>query len=200
MKGIPSMPTRRTLLAIGATAPLAFLALSVLAGLARPGYDIVEQTISDLAVGSHGWIQVANFLVLGVGLVAFAITRGPRRGALFAVAGACAIAVAFFPTDLAGAAETSSGAMHDMLSLVMFLALIGAIAMNGGRRAALVTFALLVVFAGFAGDVGDPLHSVAGLVERAFIGVPLVWIAVSAAQQLQAVAPRIRRVEAADAR
>jgi hypothetical membrane protein len=194
------MPTRRTLLATGAVAPLVFLAVSVLAGLARPGYDIVVQPISDLAVGSHGWIQAVNFVVLGVGLVAYAVTRGPRRGALLAVAGACAIAVAFFPTDLAGAAETSSGAMHNMLSLVMFLALIGGMAMNGGRRAALVTFALLIVFVGFAGDVGDPLHSVAGLVERAFVGVPLVWIALSARQQLYPVAPWVGRVEAADAR
>ena len=154
--------THRTLLAIAAAAPPIFLAVSVLAGLARPGYDVVEQTVSDLAVGTHGWIQVANFVLLGVGMVAFAITRGVRRGAPFALAGACLIATAFFPTDLPGAPETPDGVMHNMLALVLFLALVAGIAVNGARRVALVVFALLVVFVGFAGDIGDPLHSVAG--------------------------------------
>ena len=113
-------------LAVVATAgPPLFAALTILAALVKPGYDTAEQTVSDLAVGEYGWIQTANFLILGAAMLAFVM---------------------------------------------------------------------------FAGDVGDPLHDVAGLIERVVIAIPLVWISVSAVKQLNAVAPGIRRVEAANAR
>jgi hypothetical membrane protein len=183
-----------------AAGPPLFAAITVLVGLLKPGYDIAEQTVSDLAVGDYGWIQNANFLLLGGAMIAFAVLLRTRRGALFGFAGAAVIAAAFYETDLAGAPETSHGATHNMLFLLIFLALITAFALHGSKLTALTVFTGLFVFVMFAGDVGDPLHSVAGLIERAVIAIPLVWISFSAAQQLQAVAPGIRRVEAADAR
>jgi hypothetical membrane protein len=188
-------------LAVAAMAgPPLFAALTVLAGLVKPGYDIAEQTVSDLAVGAYGWIQTANFLILGVAMIAFAALLRTRRGALFGFAGLAVIAAAFYETDLAGAPETSHGATHNMLFLLIFLALITAFALHGSRITALTVFAGLFVFVMFAGDVGDPLHSVAGLIERVVIAIPLVWISYSAAKHLNAVAPGIRRVEAANAR
>src|SRR3954447_3847343 len=144
------MLTRRTLAAIAAVVPIAFLVVTVLAGLAKPGYDIAEQSVSELAVGSYGWIQTANFLALGVAMIAFAVTLGVRRGAMFAVAGACLLAVAYFPADLTGAPGTSHGAIHDAVSLLMFLALVIALAVNRARLAAFGVFALFVLFAMFA--------------------------------------------------
>lgn len=189
------------LLAVAATAgPPLFAALTILAGLVKPGYDIAEQTVSDLAVGDSGWIQTASFLILGVAMIAFAVLLRTRRSALFGFAGAAVIASAFYETDLAGAPETSHGATHNMLFLLIFLALITAFALHGSRLVALTVFAGLFVFVMFAGDVGDPLHSVGGLIERVVIAIPLVWISFSAAKQLNAVAPGIRRVEAAKAR
>ena len=118
-----------------------FAALTVLAGLVKPGYDIAEQTVSDLAVGAYGWIQTANFLILGVAMMAFAVVLRSRRGALFGFAGLGVIASAFYETDLAGAAETSHGATHNMLFLLIFLALITAFALHGSRLIALTVFA-----------------------------------------------------------
>jgi hypothetical membrane protein len=188
-------------LAVAATAgPPLFAALTVLAGLVKPGYDIAEQTVSDLAVGDYGWIQTANFLILGVAMLAYAVVLRSRRGALFGFAGAAVIASAVYETDLAGAPETSHGATHNMLFLLIFLALIAAFALHGSRLTALAVFAGLFAFVMFAGDVGDPLHDVAGLIERVVIAIPLVWISFSAAKQLNAVAPGIRREEAAYAR
>jgi hypothetical protein len=46
------------------------------------------------------------------------------------------------------------------------------------RLTAIGVFAVLVVFAIFAGDVGDPLHSVSGLIERGFIAAALAWVTV----------------------
>jgi hypothetical membrane protein len=186
------------LLAVAATVgPPLFAALSVLAGLVKPGYDIAAQTVSDLAVGDYGWIQTANFLILGVAILAYALTR---RSIAFGVAGAGTVLSAFYETDLAGAPVTSHGTTHNMLFLVVFLALIAGFARQRARLVALTIFVLMFVFIMFAGDVGDPLHDVAGLLERVFIAIALVWISVSAAKQLDAVAPRIRRVEAANAR
>ena len=190
----------RLLPLLASIGPRLFAALTVLAGLVKPGYDIAEQTVSDLAVGDYGSIQTANFLILGVALIAFAVLLRSRRGALFGFAGAAVIAAAFYETDLAGAPETSHGATHNMLFLLIFLALIAAFALHGSRLTALAVFAGLFVFVMFAGDVGDPLHDVAGLIERVVIAIPLAWISFSAAQQLHAVAPGIRRVEAANAR
>jgi len=101
--------------------------------------------------------------------------------------------VGLFPTDLVGAPATTSGAVHNTLSLGVFLALIVAAALHGRalRRArtdtglarystltAIGVFAILVVFALFAGDVGDPLHQVSVLIERLFIAGVLAWITV----------------------
>jgi hypothetical membrane protein len=174
---------------LAAVAPPLFATLTVLAGLVKPGYDVREQTVSDLAVGAHGWIQNLNFVLLGAGMVAFALALAiapkPRRRmwaavVLLAAAGVGVGAEALFPTDLAGAPETPDGVAHNMIFLLVFLALIAAMALQRARLAAATTFAGLVVFVMFAGDVGDPLHGVAGLLERAIIAIPLAWITITA--------------------
>jgi hypothetical membrane protein len=200
--GPPARPARaawaprRALAAVGAAGPIVFAAVSALAGLVKPGYDIAEQTVSDLAVGAHGWIQTTNFLLLGAAMIALALARGHRSAsvaALLAAAGVGVVAAGFFETDLAGAPATSHGAIHNSLFLAVFLALIAAFALHGRalrRRGserglarystltAVGVFALLVVFVMFAGDLGDPLHDVAGLLERLLIGLALAWITV----------------------
>jgi hypothetical protein len=103
--------------------------------------------------------------------------------------------VGFFPTDLAGGPQTSHGAVHDTVSLGIFPALIAAPALHCralGRAGvqprlawyssltAGAVFALFAGFAVFAGDVGDPLHSVSGLLERLSIAAALTWVTVSA--------------------
>jgi hypothetical membrane protein len=205
---------RRALAAAGAIGPIAFLAVTVLAGLVKPGYRIGEQTVSDLAVGAYGWLQTANFFALGAAMVAFALAlamngapvrRSPTAVALLAAAGAGVIAAGLFPTDLAGAAETEHGVIHNMLFLAVFLALIAAYALQGRRlrRAggerrlaryssltAVGVFLLLVVFVMFAGDLGDPLHDVAGLLERLLIGLALAWITVMSRRLLSTPSAR----------
>ena len=38
-----------------------------------PGYDPVYHTGSELQLGDRGWVQIANFLQMGVGTAAFAL-------------------------------------------------------------------------------------------------------------------------------
>jgi hypothetical protein len=58
---------RRVLATVGAAGPVVFLAVTVLAGLLKSGYDVREQAVSDLAIGAHGWLQTANFFALARG-------------------------------------------------------------------------------------------------------------------------------------
>lgn len=72
----PRPRTRALLLAGAAAGPLFYL--SAIAQIAtRPGFDLRRHPISQLALGDWGWIQVATFVLAGLGLVCLAI--GHRR-------------------------------------------------------------------------------------------------------------------------
>ena len=66
-----------TLLRVGVAAALVFVVVLSLEGALRPDYDPIYHTGSALSLGDRGWIQIANFLQLGVGMLAFA--AGVRR-------------------------------------------------------------------------------------------------------------------------
>jgi len=67
----------RALLACGAVAGPIFLVVVILQVLTRSGFDLGHHPISLLSVGDFGWIQIANFIVSGLLMLAFAI--GLRR-------------------------------------------------------------------------------------------------------------------------
>ena len=69
--------TTRRLLAAGVIGPPLFVAVLLLAGAVRPGYDPVRHFGSLLSLGDQGWIQIANFIVSGALFVVFAV--GLRR-------------------------------------------------------------------------------------------------------------------------
>ena len=60
------------LLMVGVAAALVFVAVLLVEGALRPGYKSTYHTGSALSLGGRGWVQVANFLQLGVGMFAFA--------------------------------------------------------------------------------------------------------------------------------
>ena len=53
-------------------------------GLFRPDYSPVRHYVSELAIGSGGWIQIVNFLLLGAFLMVFAL--GVRKTFLDGIA------------------------------------------------------------------------------------------------------------------
>lgn len=112
-------------------------------------------------------------------------------GVLIAISGAGLLISGAFPTDPSGAPQTDTGAIHDLAFLVVLLPLVlaypaAALAMRKvpgwGRHALASAFVpvavlgLAFVFAAFAGDPGDPLHAVGGLVQRALLVVAFGWI------------------------
>jgi Protein of unknown function (DUF998) len=57
---------------VGIIEPILFVFVFSLDGILKPGYSAMNQPISYLEVGSNGWIQSANFIVLGLSLILFA--------------------------------------------------------------------------------------------------------------------------------
>lgn len=82
-----SRPASRALLACGAVAGPLFLAVGIVQGLTREGFDFTRNAISQLSLGDLGWIQVADFFVAGALMIAGAVglrravTVGPGRRA-----------------------------------------------------------------------------------------------------------------------
>jgi hypothetical protein len=105
----------------GAIAPLLYLAVTVaLSWLER---DFMEELgwewPSGLALGPHGWLQIVNFLVFGLLILAFALAvhRDARNiwleaaAGLFALSGVGRLLLAF-KLDPAGAETTWHGSLH----------------------------------------------------------------------------------------
>jgi hypothetical protein len=73
----PATQVTRSLLGYGMIAGPLYVAVSLAQALVRPGFDLRRHQWSLLATGDLGWVQVANFLVTGAMVLAFAV--GLRR-------------------------------------------------------------------------------------------------------------------------
>jgi hypothetical protein len=94
----------------GVVAGPLFLVTASIQGSAREGFDIMRHPFSALSVGDFGWVQIANFVVTGLLVIAAAValrhvlpeTRRVVRGtALIAGLGAGLVAAGIFVTDAA---------------------------------------------------------------------------------------------------
>jgi hypothetical membrane protein len=55
----------------GIVGPTLFVTVFLIEGWLRPGYDPLKVYVSELSLGPRGWIQIANFVVFGLLLLAF---------------------------------------------------------------------------------------------------------------------------------
>jgi Protein of unknown function (DUF998) len=146
--GPPAAVTRgtRALLACGVVAGPLFIAVALFQALTRDGFDLGRHPLSLLSLGELGWIQIINFVVAGLLVVAFAVGlrrvlpagRGGRWGPLLLgaygaglVMGGVFVADAgagFPPGAPAGAPEQLSwhGILHDAAHVLAFLSLLAA--------------------------------------------------------------------------
>jgi hypothetical membrane protein len=131
-----------TLLACGAIGGPLFVVAFVVEGATRSDYDPLRHPVSSLALGDSGWIQVANFIVTGLLILAFAVglrrafrplggsTWGPFLVGVWAIG---LLGAGIFVTDPVsgyppGTSDRLSGyswhgALHDLFSLAAFVAL-----------------------------------------------------------------------------
>lgn len=153
-RALDQHPTTRFLLWSGAIGPLLFVAVFLIEGAIRPGYNPWRTTISTLSLTDRGWMQIANFHLFGLSTLGFAqgLKRVLKTGIasfsapiLFAIAGGGLILAGFFVTDPAFGypvrspvhlTESLHGTIHNLAALTVFLTL-PAICFVMGRRFAL---------------------------------------------------------------
>jgi hypothetical protein len=147
--------TTRSLLACGVVGPPLFVAVFLIDGATRPGYDPWRQWISHLSLGDRGWLGTANLLLFGLLMLCFSVglRRALRSGkgstwgpGLLAAFGAGFVLISVFPIDPGlgyppGTApgKSPSGQVHDVGGAIVFGSLtavcfVVARRFSGGRR------------------------------------------------------------------
>jgi hypothetical membrane protein len=178
-----------------------YVAIDVALAFLRPDYSLLHNAESDYGHGgSWAWLMDANFLLrcalslAAAGALAKAAEPGGRIRAglaLLAAWAVCSGLLAFFPDDLEGQPVHGSGAVHVALALVAFPCMaIAALVITAhlrldprwhGRAGLLLTVAIAGAVALVALGAAGHKHAPGGLYERIFLGLELLWIALSAA-------------------
>jgi Protein of unknown function (DUF998) len=179
---------------------VAYFFAAVSAGeILRPMYDPVTRTISELAIGHDGWLQVSAFVALGVSLLALPAglwqrvrtSVSSRLGlVLLVVCGASSFVAAAFPTDLRGAVvATIHGDVHEIAASVGYACLITAMLLFSWhfRRDhawrpfhPTSTVLTLIGLATLLAMAATGNSEVVGLLQRAMAASLLMWVALTA--------------------
>ncbi len=206
MKNVTSndeIKVTKSLLTAGAIAGPVYLIVGLAQAFTRPGFDITRHALSLLSNGDLGWIQVTNFLISGLLVIAGAIGmrraldgRGKNWGPLLVgVYGLSLIGAGIFKADPAmgfppGTPDdvvTMSG--HGLLHFVSggtgFLALIAACfvfarrfnSLNQRSWAAYSILTGVIFLASFIGIASGSGNS--WIILGFWIGVVLAWIWIS---------------------
>jgi len=194
------------LLMVGMATAVLFLALVLIEGAIRSGYNPVYHTGSELELGERGWVQRANFFVVGLGMFAFA--AGINQ-ALDTLIGAVLLAIFGFGLFISGVftpdpvrgyppgapieprAEPSWRArIHYVSGPVAFLAVLGAcLAVALQLDAFWQWYTLATAVAGLGMTVWTALAfqrdaANTGLVQRGLLFVYFTWIVLVGAHLL----------------
>lgn len=207
----------RTLLACGVIAGALFVLAFLVEGATRAGYDPLRHPVSSLALGDSGWTQTASFIVAGLLTLAFAAglrralrpgkvsTWGPLLVGLWAVG---LLGAGIFVTDPVsgyppgrpdrGVQYSWHGALHDLFSLLAFVALAAAcfvfgrwFAERGERGWAIysavsgVVFAVAFVLSSAGFGQAEGLVDLAGLFQRVAVTVGFGWLTLLAVHFLR---------------
>jgi len=198
--------TTKLYLLLGVGAAVVFVAVVLIEGALRSGYNPVYHTGSELELGERGWIQRANFFVVGLGMFAFA--AGINQ-ALDTLIGAVLLAIFGFGLFISGVfapdpvrgyppgapieprAEPSWRArIHYVSGPVAFLAVLGAcLAVALQLDAFWQWYTLATAVAGLGMTVWTALAfqrdaANTGLVQRGLLFVYFTWIVLVGAHLL----------------
>jgi len=178
--------------------PVGYLVLVTVLGLLWDGYDPIRDTQSELGALDSPYRQVMNlagFMGLGVSILAFAAAyylllasswAKVLATGLLAIAGLGMVVVGFFPCDAGCVDVTATGRLHSIFSMP------GAIGLPAAAMVSVLVFRrdgrlgtawqLVSFWLGLAALVSGPLIAtelvggVNGLVQRAAMWTPLVWM------------------------
>ena len=187
-----------TLLIVGMAAAVVFVAVWLIEGALRPDYDPTYHMVSELSLGDRGWIQIANFVQMGAGMLAYAAgvyraLNAPAGAILLSIFGLGLIASGVFVTDpLRGyppgvALEAPDDVswhhkIHEASGPLAFLALLGACLTLAGRLdSAWQLYTVVTAIVGLGLIIATALTyqrdtANTGLVQRALLLVYCSWI------------------------
>lgn len=113
----------------GMAGPIILVATDLTAAIATPGYSLLRDSISSLALTDIGWVQSIGFLTIGLLVEIFAAGllynilhyRGLHLGiACLALVGFGMLMLGAFHTDPLGTPETTHGIIHDVAATGVF--------------------------------------------------------------------------------
>jgi hypothetical membrane protein len=201
----------RLLTFCGAVGAALFVGVFTLESATRPGYDPLRNMVSELSLSDDGWMQIANFLMIGTLLLAFSTglrrslrgrrgaTWGPRIlrvtaiGMLLAGVFACDPGLAYpagAPAGLPLGTGSWHGQLHALAGFVVFFSLPAAVlvlarAFPGEHSWTVYSLAtVMLAFAAFIASNISAMHDIplAGLFQRVCIVLYLSWVAVLSAR------------------
>jgi hypothetical protein len=200
---VPERLLRRLWVAVAGS--VTFLAVAVVQGVLRAGYDSWHQAISALSLGHGGWIQAANFVCFGAMVASTAPTwrrlLAGGRGAVSYPAQTlglgCALMAAgcvpqdpapgYDPEGLALAGPTARGLLHIVIAgvaagcsvaglFVMAGRFRGEQAWDGWALYSRLVAVLVIVSVAIYGVWSVRPSGFAGTFERLAVALPLVWL------------------------
>jgi hypothetical protein len=191
--------TTAVFLLVAVCAAVVFIAVLLIEGARRPGYNPTYHTGSELELGERGWIQRANFLFMAGGALALAVgvdqTLDTTAGAVLLAIFGCGLIVAglFVPDAVRGyppgaptevsAKPTRRHQVHHVVGgPIAFFALLGAcLTLAGQLQGAWRWYTVLTALAGLVLTIGtalayqrDAAHT--GLIQRGLLLVYWTWI------------------------
>jgi hypothetical protein len=113
----------------GIVGPLILVALDLTAAFIQPGYSIIRQSMSSLAIASKGWIETIGFMLMGLMIESFTaglylnIKRGRGFGlatALLVFFGFGMLVIGTFHTNAVGTPKTFSSYVHTFTAYSVF--------------------------------------------------------------------------------
>jgi hypothetical protein len=181
-----------------ATVPLVFILGSTFLKFADPAYGLLENTISELAVGPWGMVLTVLFYLMGLSTLFLAwklLRLHPtslrlRLGvAAIVVCAVSFILIGVFPTDMGGGARTVHGLIHEYTTgVLMFLfpvaAFLTAPVLKHGFKShnwlvfSRATGSISVVLMLVMGVIFAGGFSVLGIMERLIMVNSLAWMQV----------------------
>jgi hypothetical protein len=189
-----------------------FWLVVIVDGITKSGYDARRDFISELALGEHGWVQSANFVVVGLLMLAFALGLrrlfSAGRASLFGPVlvgtfGVGLVASGIFtgdPANYPAGADTTTVTTHGLVHSIAFLVIVVSViaacfvfARRFREEPAWKGYAIYSVITGglvpalLVVNLGwfQPGHSFTGLMQRALIAVFFAWFEVIALRALR---------------
>jgi hypothetical membrane protein len=210
-----TVDTRLLLGRLAVMGPIAFTSAWIVGAVVQDEYSVRREDISALAAldAQYAWIMITGFVLLGVGMVALGAGLAGALKGRSATVGSILVAVAGVGIIVAGLARNDCSsqldacvdrvdtgdvswhhATHDLVRLVVFLALVAAQlvlarAFRGDQSwRDLRTYSLITAVLGFVllvGFITGVAGSWNGLLQRVFVTVLFFWIAVLGARLIR---------------